>query len=234
MKCGHDGGSYAASRGNPVSRNVIGHAPGMPQMSAAHDEGRCEDDPITPTNPIPGSEWGFNPKEAETVPSAFKHDMFPEDAYYIKPNGELIDTVAAEIVASDSPRKSGFNYGVGWGPTSKPPIYFDGVRIGNALTDIAHEASRKSWAMTIALRNVRLAEMDTEKQQAVRELSTLVANHMHEGDKELRLRMLINDLANTIEEKAPSNMVGYIPNMGLQYAFEPVKRIVKRIKAALA
>jgi hypothetical protein len=36
----------------------------------------------------------------------------------------------AEIMVSDSPRKTGFSYGIGWGSTDPfPPIYFEAVQL---------------------------------------------------------------------------------------------------------
>lgn len=78
----------------------------------------------------------------------------------------------------DSPRARGFNYGVGWGPTAKPPIYYEAQAIALKLNAIANEASRKAWALEMAIRSVRLAETDLEKKQTVAALSIAVADSL--------------------------------------------------------
>jgi hypothetical protein len=76
-----------------------------------------------------------------------------------------------------NPRASGFNYGVGWGPTAKPPIYAEAQEFALQLNRAANEASRTAWALEVAIRNVRLAETDTEKKQSVTALSVEMAKH---------------------------------------------------------
>jgi hypothetical protein len=78
-----------------------------------------------------------------------------------------------------NPRANGFNYGVGWGPTAKPPIYAEAQQLALHLNRIANEASRKAWALEMAIRSVRLAETDTEKKQSVTALSIELAKHRH-------------------------------------------------------
>jgi hypothetical protein len=76
-----------------------------------------------------------------------------------------------------NPRANGFNYGVGWGPTAKPPIYAEAQELALELNRIANEASRTAWTLEMAIRNVRLAETDTEKKRSVAALSVELAKH---------------------------------------------------------
>ncbi len=173
--------------------------------------------PEGPSNPIPGSEWTATDDVAEME--------------------EVVEeTIAAEIVASDSPRKNGFNYGVGWGQQNpKPPIYFDAVRLSEALEQIAHDTSRRSWRIITAIRAVRLAETDTEKRLAVRHLTDEVSEILSGQDGEqIKLHMLVNDLAHQINIVAPPNPKGYVPTMGIQYALKPIRDTIYKIRAYFA
>jgi hypothetical protein len=76
-----------------------------------------------------------------------------------------------------NPRANGYNYGVGWGPTAKPPIYAEAQKLAALLGDEAIEASRRHWALEMAIRSVRLAETDIEKKQSVAALSIEMAKH---------------------------------------------------------
>ena len=77
----------------------------------------------------------------------------------------------------NSPRSRGFNYGVGWGPTAKPPIYYEAQQVARELGKIAIEASRQHWSLEMAIRDVRLAETDLEKKQSVTNLSMEMARY---------------------------------------------------------
>jgi hypothetical protein len=76
-----------------------------------------------------------------------------------------------------NPRANGFNYGVGWGPSEKPPIYKTAQDLALILDRESNEASRTAWALQMAIRDVRLAETDLEKKQAVSALCLEVAKH---------------------------------------------------------
>ena len=76
-----------------------------------------------------------------------------------------------------NPRANGFNYGVGWGPTAKPPIYSEAQGLALQLNRAANEASRTAWALEMAIRNVRLAETDVEKKRSVTALAIEIAKH---------------------------------------------------------
>ena len=76
-----------------------------------------------------------------------------------------------------NPRANGFNYGVGWGPSAKPPIYSEAQELALYLNRLANEATKNAWSLEMAIRNVRLAETDTEKKQSVTALATEIAKH---------------------------------------------------------
>ena len=76
-----------------------------------------------------------------------------------------------------NPRAKGFNYGVGWGPEPKPPIYHEAQRLALVLNKIANVATRKAWALEMAIRTVRLAETETEKRCAVSALTELMLQY---------------------------------------------------------
>jgi hypothetical protein len=80
-----------------------------------------------------------------------------------------------------NPRANGFSYGVGWGPTAKPPIYIKAQELAAILDREANEASRRAWALQMAIREVRLAETDTEKKHAVTVLAMEVAKHRRQA-----------------------------------------------------
>lgn len=177
-----------------------------------------------PTNPVTGSEWGpgialdqgFLDGQARKVQS--------------RANGDDAQ-IAAEIVASESPRKSGFNYGSGWGSEPKPSIYFDAVRLSQALDARAHAATAQAWKITTAIRAVRLAETETEKRVAVSHLTDEVASVMDsEEAASLRVYMLVNDLANQIDVVAPPNPKGYVPHMGIHYAMKPLRDTIAKLR----
>ena len=73
-----------------------------------------------------------------------------------------------------SPRANDFNYGVGWGPTPKPPIYREAQELARIFGRAANIASRKAWALEMAIRTVRLAETPKEKECAVSALTELM------------------------------------------------------------
>jgi hypothetical protein len=75
-----------------------------------------------------------------------------------------------------NPRANGFNYGVGWGSTPKPTIYTEAQQLALLLNREANAASRKAWALEMAIRNVRLAETDQEKEHQYRSSYSLCFN----------------------------------------------------------
>ena len=55
------------------------------------------------------------------------------------------------------PRKSGFNYGEGWGATSKPPVYLHAAKLARQLAHESSLISARAWALEMALWRVRIA-----------------------------------------------------------------------------
>jgi uncharacterized membrane protein len=49
------------------------------------------------------------------------------------------------------------------------------MRLG--INRLANEASRKAWALEMAIRDVRLAETDTDKKRSVTSLAIEMAKH---------------------------------------------------------
>jgi hypothetical protein len=172
------------------------------------DFGDAEPISVGPVNPVPGSGWTDERTQTDQA-------------------------IAAELVASESPRANGFNYGTGWGKAPKPPIYFDAVRLSIALDQISHDASARAWRLTTALRAVRLAETPTEKADAVALLSETYSNLMAEVP-DAKVAMLVNDLANVVDQIAPPNPKGYVPHMGIHYAVKPLRDIVAKLRTYFA
>lgn len=77
-----------------------------------------------------------------------------------------------------NPRAAGFNYGVGWGPAPKPPVYLTAMAKCRELRKIANEASKAAWALEMACRNVRLAETAVDKTAAVQVLHAEMQKHI--------------------------------------------------------
>ena len=76
-----------------------------------------------------------------------------------------------------NPRANGFNYGTGWGPEPKPPVYLQAMVTVRRLNKMATDASRTAWALEMKLRNVRLAETAIEKMKAVAALDEEMHTH---------------------------------------------------------
>lgn len=79
-----------------------------------------------------------------------------------------------------NPRANGFNYGVGWGPTPKPPIYHEAQELARIFGRAANAASRKAWALEMAIRTVRLAETPTEKECSISALTELMLQYQRQ------------------------------------------------------
>lgn len=45
---------------------------------------------------------------------------------------------------NDNPRAKGFNYGIGWGSTPKPPIYHKAQELALVFNRIANAATKKA------------------------------------------------------------------------------------------
>lgn len=244
---GHDGGGY--NRGMYTGLTRRGN-PQLPEMSTAHDHGRAIE-PVTslpnsetgvsvPSNPVPGTEWTDDelireiwelPKDAPTAGITIEQPMVVQwmgDEVIGVPRDPIMQALGKPDTFKLSPqRAAGFNYGAGWsGPL--PDVYFDGVKVATALRQIAHDAQSRSWRAETAIRNVRLAETADERSYAVATLRDFLFSV--KGDREVDIRILVNELADTIDEKAPPNPKGYVPHMGLHYAMKPLRDIVERIR----
>jgi hypothetical protein len=75
------------------------------------------------------------------------------------------------------PRTQGFNYGTGWGSAPKPPIYIEGMRRAQALSEEANQKQQEAWALEMVLRDVRLATTDQEKAEAVSALTDAMSKY---------------------------------------------------------
>lgn len=113
-----------------------------------------------------------------------------------------------------NPRANGFNYGVGWGSSAKPPIYYQAQKIAELLNAEANSATHTAWALEMAIRTVRLAETDIEKKQSVAALSVEVAKHRkgieytETGDVQCDLHLReVNFLAGQAQIEAHDKMV---------------------------
>lgn len=76
------------------------------------------------------------------------------------------------------PRTRGFNYGPGWGPSPKPPVYAHAVRVAYVLGQEATKMSAKAWALEMAIRDVRLACTGVEKAVAVKKLEAELGKYL--------------------------------------------------------
>ncbi len=76
-----------------------------------------------------------------------------------------------------NPRAVGFNYGIGWGDTPKPPIYKAAMQVAEHLGKIAITASAEAWALEMALRDVRHAETDQAKAVAIARLTSAMRKY---------------------------------------------------------
>lgn len=154
------------------------------------------------------------------------------EAIVMNKKGEITRTIAREIAASDSPRKQGFNYGIGWGSDPKPPIYFEAEKLEAAWTKTMHEVQAIRYALTEAIRNVRLSETATEKRRAVATLAEVVSKTY--GVNPLVDCKLYASLLTDYMDKIAPEPKGYTPHMGIQYALKPVRDLIARMSKALA
>lgn len=122
---------------------------------------------------------------------------------------------------------------------SLPSIYFDAVKMAIALEANAAEQSRNAQIIRGYNQIINTAKNDTELQAACASLNQVIASILDGADGErIKMHMLVNDLANTIEATAPlspgrSTPLGYTPRMGLYYAMQPFRKIVKAMKNAM-
>lgn len=78
------------------------------------------------------------------------------------------------IIHPNDPRAKGFNYGAGHpSDIPFPPLYHRLERVGVTLGKAAMTASKRSWELDMALRRMRLAETEGERQDALDRLESL-------------------------------------------------------------
>lgn len=180
----------------------------------------------TLANPIPGSEWSADLADPDGINTVVSEAILAEEP--VVGGRAWAQAVAAEIVASDSPRKNGFNYGSGWvGPM--PPVYFDGVRLVTLLRARAHAASTTHWRMETALRNLRLAETETERGLTVITLEETIRN-IQADDPTIAIDAMVEDIIRTVDAVAPFEPKGYVPQMNLAHAVHPIHKVVRRLR----
>ena len=68
------------------------------------------------------------------------------------------------------PRTMGFNYGAGWGGDPKPPLYYLATTLCRELRTKAAFMSARAWELEMAIRDVRIASLGSEKALAVKRL----------------------------------------------------------------
>lgn len=103
----------------------------------------------------------------------------------------------------------------------KPLVYFDAVRLGFTLENMAFDAQQRAWRLQTALRNVRLADCDSEMTIAATTLEETYKNILDE-EPNAKVAMLVDDLANQIDVMAPPNPKGY--------AAKPLRAIIDAIR----
>lgn len=109
-----------------------------------------------------------------------------------------------------------------------PAIYFDGVRLQQALAAQALEAHRRLWRLETALRNVKEARSEYEAATTTQMLSETIAV-LNREVPELHTAALVEELLRTIDHAAPPDPLGYVPHMGLHHAMHPIRKLAKAI-----
>lgn len=111
-----------------------------------------------------------------------------------------------------------------------PAAYFEAVKLAHVLEQIVDRARLRQWRLETAMRNLRSASASDWEYH----LNTLVSTTANLTGAEERMRMNIEEMANTIDVIASPNPKGYVPHMGIHYAVAPLRKIMGRIKASLA
>lgn len=154
--------------------------------------------------------------------------FFPTDA-------ELME---AAIVEEDGP--SSPIPGSEWNATRQPDIYFDATRLAATLNEAAHDLGLQAWKLTSALRNVRQAETQSQRSGAILELVKLYEEFNRNSSVDTKVRMLVDQLANTIEsdrekpvpETIPGMSGSIYPSMDRYYTLRPVWEFIVAIRKA--
>lgn len=93
--------------------------------------------------------------------------------------------------ADDDGRMTAKPYKIGVG---LPPIYFDAVSAHNALDDIVHETQEQIEKLDAAMQTVRLNEASPQSVKHLTEVYNAIS-----ASADIRARMVINEMANTID-----------------------------------
>lgn len=165
-------------------------------------------------------------------------ELFPTDR-------ELMDAAVAEEDKSSNEPTTGMTIvpsspipGSEWTSESWPEVYFDATRLSIALSEIAHDAQERVYKLNEALRDVRGAETIEKKVNAVGRLTSLYQNTMNHADTELKVRLLVNDLADTIEPDVKPEKPGWdagvsvYPSMDRYYTLRPVWEFIANVRRA--
>lgn len=119
-------------------------------------------------------------------------------------------------------------------PQTIPSIYFDAAKLATALDERAAEHLALSARIKGSQAMVRMAKTNEASREAIAALGSAVQAALHSNDGEaLKLHMLVNDMANTIDVIAPPNPKGYVPHMGIHYAVSPLRKILNSIREAI-
>lgn len=117
-------------------------------------------------------------------------------------------------------------------PLAKPPMYFEAIRMWNALDHIANEARARATGLKEAIRLVQTAGSEDEVRLRSANLSGQLSDLLNSDDgSQIKARLLIEDLVNTIDQIAPPDPKGYVPNMGLHHAIHPVRKIATALSS---
>lgn len=106
-----------------------------------------------------------------------------------------------------------------------PDVYFDAVRLMNAMNQTAHDIQARSWKVSNAIRNVRIADLDRDRQAALSDLLIIYAEAKSETDLETKIRLAVNELADIIEP------VIY-PSQEHYYILRPVWEFIYAVRRA--
>lgn len=120
-----------------------------------------------------------------------------------------------------------------------PTLYSDATKLNTVLEEITHDAQHKQWQLGEALRNLRIAESEAEKASATTILRGIYSSYMKHADMETRVRLHVNELANTIEEDrerpiavSVGNKAVSYPSMDRYYTLRPVWGFINKVRAA--
>lgn len=122
-------------------------------------------------------------------------------------------------------------------PKTKSEIYFDAVRLAETLMHLANDLQNQGWHLTTAIRNVRLAKNVPDYVSATSHLTRLYFDTRSNLGVEIKVRMAVDDLANTIDADVPPSpkMDGgnaIYPSMDHYYTLRPVWEFINKARRA--